>query len=60
MKEFCQCGCLKECHLPHTLDEHGGNCQHCDCKCYTWKDFLWTTKEAKEKFAESSGGEQDG
>jgi hypothetical protein len=49
MKEMCECGHLKECHKSHVLDNHGGECQHCNCKIYTWISFLWTDKELKEK-----------
>ena len=49
MKEECQCGHQKECHLAHTLDKHGGMCEHCDCTCYTWMSFLWNDKEMKAR-----------
>ena len=45
--EICYCGHLKTCHYPHQLDIHGGNCSHCDCKIYTWKDFVFKNKEKK-------------
>ena len=43
--EICGCGHLKECHNPHILDKHGGECSHCDCKIYTWNDFIWINKK---------------
>lgn len=56
MREICQCGCFKDCHNPHELDKHGGECSHCkDCTIYTWKDFLFTKKE----FVKQGLGEND-
>ena len=38
--EICQCGHSKGYHTKHSLDNHGGNCEKCDCKIYTWKEFV--------------------
>ena len=49
MKGMCKCEHLKECHNPHELDVYGGDCTHCDCKIYTWVNFLWTDLEVATK-----------
>ena len=54
MKDLCECGHLKECHLPHQLDMNGGKCSHCSCKIFTWVSFLWDDKELKAKLQEKS------
>ena len=38
--EICQCGHSKGYHKATTLDEHGGVCEKCDCKLWTWKRFV--------------------
>lgn len=38
--EVCQCGHSKGYHIKHKLDIHGGECERCDCKLYTWKRFI--------------------
>lgn len=50
MREICQCNCFKECHNPHELDIHGGNCpHHPGCEIYTWKAFLYDDEELKKQ-----------
>lgn len=38
--EICICGHSKGYHTAHALDEHGGACEKCGCKEYTWKSFV--------------------
>lgn len=45
--EICQCGHSKGYHKAHTLDAHGGECEKCDCKGYTWKSFVNYIKTIK-------------
>ena len=48
--ELCDCGHSKGYHESHALDRHGGKCEKCKCKIYTWKRFIcyqdWKPKEA--------------
>lgn len=46
--EICQCGHSKGYHKTHTLDSHGGECEKCECKLYTWKEFVRYQTEEKE------------
>jgi len=54
--EICQCGHSKLCHFSHILDNHGGNCNQCKCKIYTWKEFVFIDNNEILK----SLGEKDG
>jgi hypothetical protein len=38
--EICQCGHSKGYHSVTPLDNHGGHCEKCQCKEYTWKMFI--------------------
>ena len=38
--EICECGHSKGYHKPTNLDNHGGECEKCDCKIYTWIGFV--------------------
>jgi len=38
--ELCECGHSKGYHKAHALDVHGGECEKCGCKIYTWKKFI--------------------
>lgn len=38
--ELCTCGHSKGYHAAHELDKHGGKCEKCDCKIYTWGKFV--------------------
>ena len=47
--EFCSCGHSKDCHTPHSLDLHGGECNQCKCDIYTWNKFEYV--ELSEEIA---------
>jgi len=38
--EICICGHSKGYHKAHALDNHGGECEKCDCQGYTWDKFV--------------------
>ena len=38
--EICTCGHSKGYHKAHSLDEHGGECELCDCKIFEWGRFV--------------------
>lgn len=38
--EVCTCKHSKGYHKAHTLDEHGGECELCDCKIFEWGKFV--------------------
>lgn len=38
--EICMCGHSKGYHKAHELDKHGGACEKCDCRLYTWGKFV--------------------
>lgn len=38
--EICGCGHSKGYHKDTAIDIHGGECEHCLCKLYTWKYFV--------------------
>ena len=38
--EICSCGHSKGYHAAHIIDGHGGPCDKCNCKLYTWKTFV--------------------
>lgn len=46
LDELCYCGALKSEH--GGLNGHG-SCGRTDCKQYTWKQFIFKTKEDKKK-----------
>jgi hypothetical protein len=38
--EVCHCGHTKSSHVATKLDNHGGACEKCGCKLYTWRSFV--------------------
>ena len=38
--ELCICEHSKGYHESHILDKHGGKCERCNCKEYTWGKFV--------------------
>lgn len=42
--ELCGCGHSKGYHRAHQLDAHGGGCEKCLCKIYTWEKFVKYTE----------------
>lgn len=46
--ELCQCGHSKKCHGKHELDNHGANCNQCDCTIYTWKEFVFLEENSSK------------
>ncbi len=45
--EICQCEHSKGYHKSHSLDGHGGECELCNCKIFTWAKFVKYTKPTK-------------
>ena len=38
--EICGCGHSKGYHQAHSLDNHDGKCEKCNCQEYTWEKFV--------------------
>ena len=43
--ELCDCGHSKKCHGRHELDNHGAECNQCNCNIYTWEKFVFMGDE---------------
>ena len=46
LDELCECGHLKSKHKPFLTPGHG-SCTQCDCRQFTWKEFVFKTDARK-------------
>ena len=57
--EICDCGHSKGYHKAHALDVHGGSCEKCECKIYTWKRFITYLNFKIEKLKQGAKNENN-